>query len=188
MKILVLMPCDEKSVYLAAGLYKSLPQNIREKTFAIPMFMDYLVQTHLVDNWISSFYYAALSARKIYNATTEDEDLIIIGNVTKDFTFDIVFNMQDAEESLPYTDEFLDHIIKTVGDDSILGSYVENIYAAADSSLSLRNCIASADFLVDYLQTKGVEIACQNLQDYYQKIIVKKTLKEVVGNEFSPNQ
>ena len=32
MKILVLMPCDERAVYAAAGIYRNMSKDIKEKT------------------------------------------------------------------------------------------------------------------------------------------------------------
>jgi hypothetical protein len=173
MKILVLMPCDEKSVYMAAGIYKALPQKIREKTFAMPMFMDYLVQTKLVGNWVVSFYDALVSARKIYE--TAEEDLIIIGNVNKkDCSFDAVFNFQDAELDLVYKDDFLEKIKEMVADDEFLKGYVENMYTKEDSLMPLQNYIATADFLTAYLKTGGVEKSISKLNKEYEEKIANK--------------
>ena len=50
MKILVLMPCDERMTYIAAKIYKELPDEIKDITFSMPMFMDYLISSKVVGN------------------------------------------------------------------------------------------------------------------------------------------
>lgn len=50
MKILVLMPLDEKNTYTAAGIYKALPAKVKDITFSMPMFMDYIVGTKASSN------------------------------------------------------------------------------------------------------------------------------------------
>lgn len=169
MKILVLMPCDEKSVHMAAGIYNALPQEIREKTFPMPWFMDWVVQTNLERNWLSSLFRAFVAAKKIYEKTTDDEDLIIIGNMDKDFKFDAVFNFQDIEESLPYEDKFIDKIKKIVINEDVLYKYVKNLYGNEDSKMALQNCIATADFLTAYLKTDGIEKKIKKLNKEYKK-------------------
>ena len=56
MKILVLMPCDEKMTYIAAKIYKELPNEIKDITFSMPMFMDYLISSKVVGNWVYAFF------------------------------------------------------------------------------------------------------------------------------------
>lgn len=50
MKILVLMPCDERMTYIAAKIYKELPNEIKDITFSMPMFMDFLISSEVVGN------------------------------------------------------------------------------------------------------------------------------------------
>lgn len=45
MKILLLMPLDEKWSYIAAELYKNLTTEAKEKTFAMPMFTEWQIAT-----------------------------------------------------------------------------------------------------------------------------------------------
>ena len=47
MKILVLMPCDEKMTYYAATIYKNMPKEIKEVSFMMPMYMDFLVNNKI---------------------------------------------------------------------------------------------------------------------------------------------
>ena len=68
MKILILMPCDEQHVYTSEGIWKALPKELKENTFVMPMFMEYLVITKQVKDWIEALFFALLSAKKLYQA------------------------------------------------------------------------------------------------------------------------
>lgn len=154
MKILVLMPCDEQHVYAAAGIYKALPNEVKEITFPMPMFMDYLIETKIIGNWIMAFFDSLVSAKNLYcTAEQSNDNLIILGTAPADFEFDAVFNFQDIEESLPYEDKFLEKIREAVKSDEKLTMMVSNLYGGDKSKLALRNCEATADFLTKYLQT-----------------------------------
>lgn len=152
MKILLLMPLDEKSAYMASGIYKSLPKEIKEVTFCMPAFMEYLLITKTSPNWEYALFDSLLSAKHVYEAA-KDDNLIIIGNMPKDYKFDAIFNFQDLEESLDYNDPFIDKMREKVASEDILMKLIDNTYNKEDSKLSLHNCIATADFLTAYLQT-----------------------------------
>jgi len=150
MKILVLMPLQEQSAYMAMGIYKNLPSKLKDKTFCMPSFMDYLVSTKIVPNWEYALFDTLLVAEKM---AALDEDVIILGNTKKDYTFDAVFNFQDIDESLPYEDKFIDTMREKVKSEELLTNKVTNLYTQADSKLSLHNCLAAADFLAAYFDT-----------------------------------
>lgn len=152
MKILVLMPLQEQSAYMAMGIYKNLPAEVKDKTFCMPMFMDYLVNTKLVPNWEYALFDTLLSCQKIIEATT-DEDLIVIGNIDKKYEFDVVFNFQDINEDQKYNDPFLDTMRKKVASEALLLNMVNNMHDANESRMPLHNCLATADFLTAYLDT-----------------------------------
>ena len=151
MKILVLMPLQEQSAYMAMGIYKNLPAAVKDKTFCMPAFMDYLVTTKLVPNWEYALFDTILCAEKL--AAVEDEDLILLGNVKKDIHFDAVFNFQDINEALPYSDPFVETMKNKVRSEELLLSKVDNLYTAEDSIFRMQNCRATADFLTAYLDT-----------------------------------
>ena len=151
MKILVLMPLQEQSAYMAMGIYKNLPAEVKDKTFCMPAFMDYLVTTKLVPNWEYALFDTILCAEKL--ASVEDEDLILLGNVKKDIHFDAVFNFQDIDRALPYQDDFVEMMKNKVRSEELLLSKVNNLYAAEDSTFRMKNCRATADFLTAYLNT-----------------------------------
>lgn len=154
MKLLVLMPLDEKMVYNATTLYEALPEDVKEHTFPMPMYMQYLMTTKVCKNWIEAFFDSILSARALYRAAEKGgHDLIILGNIDKDFKFDAVFNFQDAELTLPYEDKFAQKIQTIVESEEPLLSIVSNLHTAEESKFSLRNCQASATFLSSYLTT-----------------------------------
>lgn len=173
MKILVLMPLDERSVYMAARLYNYLPEEVKDKTFAMPMFMEYLVNGKIANNWAASVFQSIIAARSIYRAAEKD-DLIIIGNINNEYKFDAIFNFQDAEKDEEYLDVFLDKL-KTI-DDEDLKKMVENMYEAKDSKMPLHNCEAAAEFLATYLTTDP------HLEEIEQEYIEKlKEIKENAG-------
>lgn len=151
MKILVLMPLQEQSAYMAMGIYKNLPAAVKDKTFCMPAFMDYLVTTKLVPNWEYALFDTILCAEKM--AAVEDEDLILLGNVNKNLHFDAIFNFQDINEALPYSDPFVETMKNKVRSEELLLSKVDNLYTAEDSTFRMKNCRATADFLTAYLDT-----------------------------------
>ena len=73
MKILVLMPLDEKWVYMANGLYNALPIEAREKTFAMPMFMQYAITTKTTPNWLYAQFDALVAVKGVYNAAKDGD-------------------------------------------------------------------------------------------------------------------
>lgn len=151
MKILVMMPLDERYAYMAMGIYKNLPSEIKDKTFCMPAFMDYLVTTKIVPNWEYALFDTLLAAEKLL--AVEDEDIILLGNTKKDFKFDVVFNFQDIDEALPYKDTFAEKMREKVKSEELLLSKIGNLYAAEDSTFALHNCRATADFLTAYLDS-----------------------------------
>ena len=154
MKILVLMPCDERMTYIAAKIYKELPNEVKDITFSMPMFMDYLVSSKIVGNWVYAFFDAFVSMKNIYKAAAkEKDDLIVFGTAPKNMKFDAIFSFQDDAEQMPYKDNFLGKVREIVEDEPKLTAYVENLYGAEDSIFNLYNCNASAGFLADYLKT-----------------------------------
>ena len=152
MKILVLMPCDERRVYYASKIFKKLSPEMKEITFIMAMFIDFLMQTKVESNPASALFYSILSAEKLYEAAKKD-DLIIFGNINKDYEFDAVFSFQDAEQTLPYDDKFITLIQEKVKDEESLMKYINNLYGAEDVKLKLRDCTASANFLTDDIKT-----------------------------------
>ena len=172
MKILILMPCDEQHVYAAEGIYQALPAKLREKTFAMPMFMEYLVITKQSEDWIGALFYSLLAAKKLFLAAEKDpqEDLIIIGNASADLSFDAVFSFQDIEESMDYQDLFIEKLKGLVSKEEILLTQLENLHTKDKSLFNLTNCIASADFIAKYIKT-DVKHKLEKLKKEYEEQI-----------------
>ena len=85
MKILILMPCDEKWVHAATGIFKNLAPEVKEVAYPIPMYMEYLIDTRISKNWLEAFFDAQLSARAYCDAAQKNDlDLLVIGNVSKE--------------------------------------------------------------------------------------------------------
>ena len=154
MKILVLMPLDEQHVWAATAIYNSLPHEIRDKTFAMPMFMEYLVDTKVTPNWTYALFDALYSANALCAAATEaKDDIIIIGNTSNAWEFDAVFNFQDIELELPYEDKFLEKVAEVVKDEEKLATMLKDLHRSSESRVSLKNCRATANFLAAYFAT-----------------------------------
>lgn len=153
MKILVLMPLDEKTTYMAAGIYKGLTAHAKDNCFAMPSFMDYAVVTKIAPNWTYALFDSILSAEKVYEAAEkEKKDLIVIGNMPRKYKFDLIVNFQDLVESLPYEDKFVAKVKEIIGEDAKLTPMLD-LYDDADSSLAMHNVLATADFLSKYIET-----------------------------------
>lgn len=164
------MPCDEQHVYAAEGIYKHLPEEIKNVTFPMPMFMDYLIQTKTVGNWIMAFMDTLYSAKKLYECA--DKDLIVIGTLPTTCEFDAIFNFQEIDESLPYEDKFLEKIKEIVKPERVLSDMVDNLVTADKSIFALHDCKATADFLSKYIKTDVKEIL-NALENEFAQIGVK---------------
>lgn len=174
------MPCDERMVYTAAKIYKELPNDIKDITFSMPMFMDYLISSKVVGNWVYAFFDAMVSMKNIYKtAVKSKDDLIVFGTAPKNMKFDVIFSFQDDAEQMPYKDNFLHKIKDIVKDEPKLTAYVENLYGAEDSKFNLYNCRASAGFLSEYIKTDP------KLEDIRAKYEGKLKFKKKVRNNES---
>lgn len=181
MKILLLMPCDEQHAHAAAGIYKALPQEMKDITFPMPMFMDYLIQTKIVGNWIMAFFDTLISAKNIYRTAEQNNDnLIIIGTAPAEMEFDAVFNFQEIEESLPYKDSFLEKIREAVKSDEKLSRMVNNLVPGSQSKMALRDCAATADFLSKYIKT-DIKNKLEVLRKEYEQQLKGVKLDEYKG-------
>lgn len=153
MRILVLMPCDERAVYVAAAFYRQLPEKLKDQCFSMPMFMDYLTSTEMVKNWVYAFFDSLVSAEALLRGLTDNENFIICGNVDKKYQFDIVLNLQEENSNLLYQDNFIDHIKTIVEDEPILSNRISNLYEATDSTLPLYNAELGAQLVADLIAT-----------------------------------
>lgn len=166
MKILVLMPLDEKNTYMAAGIYKGLTAHAKDICFSMPNFMDYAITTKLSQNWEYALFYSILSAEKVYEISEkENNNLIVIGNMPKKYKFDLIVNFQDLVESLPYEDKFLEMMKKKVEGEEKLVEMVD-MYGNEDSNLAMHNVLATADFLSKYIET---DPHLEDIEADYQK-------------------
>lgn len=182
MKILLLMPCDEQHTYAATGIYKALPKEIKDITFAIPCFMEYLIDSKVVGNWLMALFDSMLSCRKLCDAATQtNDDLIIIGNAPMDVKFDAIFNFQEIDEALPYKDRFMEMAGKLTAEDDRLSSMVLDVHTAEESIMPLYNCVATADFLTHYLKSDD---SIKELQKKYRKQLDElKKVEKKYGND-----
>ena len=153
MKILVLMPLSESHSHIAMAIHKAMPHEVKDKTFIMPAYIDYLLTTGAAENSIYAVSNALLSAQILYKQAEEKkEDIIIFGNIDKAYKFDAIFSCQDDKVDMPYVDG---RAVKM--QELVKGSDVEyiakDLYTAADSQMILHNPVAIADFLTAYLDT-----------------------------------
>lgn len=153
MKILVLMPLSESHSHIAMAIYNAMPHDVKDKTFIMPAYIDYLLTAKVVENTIYAVSNALLSAQILYGQAEEKkEDLIIFGNIDNSFKFDVIFNCQDLEKDLPYIDGRAEKMQELVKDTEV--EYIAHeLYTNKDSEMPLHNAIAIADFLTAYLKT-----------------------------------
>ena len=165
MKILLLMPLDEKYVWIATAIFSRLNEKVKQVTFPMPMYMEYLFQTKKAENWTYAMFDTIVSANYLYKTAKEkNEDFILIGNCKAENEFDAVFNFQDIEEELPYKDNFLEHIQTLVNDEPLLKDTLAGFHQQSESQMSLINCTATAHFLERYIDT-DMEIKDEKIKE-----------------------
>ena len=189
MKILILMPMDERMVYAATGIYKYLPDDKKDITFSIPMFMQYLVTTNTCGDWLHAIFLAQIAAKHFIE---QHKDYIIIGNVDANNKFDVVFNFQDIDEDLDYEDKALDKFKEVINNSeeveakNFLLSYINNLHLASESKMPLHNCRATAQFLSDVIDSdphleqfeSQKREAIDKLYDIFGKKVVEEGTKK----------
>jgi len=162
MKILVLMPLDERLVYQAAAIFAHLPKTVQDKTLIMPMLMDYAMQTEVSPTWMHAVFFGMIAARESYKLAEKDgDDILIFGNTTKNHTFDLIFNFQDADFDAPYEDKTIERYRQTIQEGNeaaglekeMLLKYLTNLYEAQDSSMPLHDIKATADFLGELMMS-----------------------------------
>jgi hypothetical protein len=147
------MPLDERMSHYAYKIYSELPNEIKEITFSMPMFMEYTIITRVAQNWKHALFKALAGAERKYSEAG-DGDLVIFGNMPSDFHFDAVFNFQDDKLQLPHEDNFLARVREEeVASKSISAARLENMHGASESKFQLTNCKATAGFLSEYIKT-----------------------------------
>jgi hypothetical protein len=165
MKILVLMPCDEKVVYWAAEIYKNLDDNIKDNSFFVPMFMDYLIQTKQAENWVYALADGLISANLLCKkADEEKKDIIIFGNASSDIEFDEIFSFQDNELIAPYSDLFIEKTKTIFTDAKEFITVLENLHTKNDVKLMLTNCKATATLINDLIKS---QVDLEKIKDNY---------------------
>ena len=174
MKILVLMPLDEKWSYIATALYENLTEEAKQKTFAMPMFTEWQMATKklvvgkdLPLHWNTATFGTIIKAREMYKLQdAAKQDFMLIGNIRPDYKFDAIFNFQDIEEDLPFKDDFAAKVKDLVQSEEVLAKLINNLYDNKDSIMPLHNCLATADFLSAYIKT---DPGLDKLKAEYQK-------------------
>lgn len=184
MKILLLMPIDEQHTVAATEIYKDLPNEIREKTFSMPMYMQYLVSTHIAKYWEYALVDTMYASNKLLSALDKKDDYLLIGNAPAAVEFDAIFNFQDIEFDEKYEDKFLKKVAELVKADETLYNLVSNLHTADESKMCLHNCLATADFLAAYM---GTDPRLDKIKEKYEETLKFKE-KSGHGSIFKNNR
>lgn len=179
MKILILMPLDERFTFIAASLYKNLRDEVKQDTFCMPMFSEWqmvtkkMVFADLPIHWNMATFGSLVKAKEFYKQQEKDKkDILIIGNTPVDCKFDMVFNFQDAEKDLPYCDKFLDQL-KGISNDSAVQNIL-NTYNESAVKMTLHDYKAAGEFLSAYLKT---DPQLDQIKEKYKDILHFKEVK-----------
>lgn len=174
MKILVLVPNNLTNLEYCTKIWEKLNPEIQEKSFCIPMYIQYLVDTNQVKDQTEAFFYAMRAAEMVYQNIKVGDTAIIFGNMNKGYTFDVVFNFQDNHYNM-YKDYFIEALNEVIKPDSkddsaykILSRYTTNLHEANESSLILMDIDAASEFLNSYTST-DVEQTLKDLRLEYLK-------------------
>ena len=169
MKILVLMPLDERQVFHAMGLYAALDSATKAKCINMPGFMDWTILVGKAKNWEDALLKAIITADKAIRQK-EQEDIIVFGNVPVDAAkFDLVVSYKDGADSSSYQDKFLEMMREKAAQEPQLANLTQKMYTADDAKLNMVNRQATGDFLSQYIKT-GVETDDQLRQQYQNRI------------------
>ena len=172
MKILVLVPNNLTNLEYCMKIWEKLSPEIQQKSFCIPMYMQYLVETKQVKDQTEAFFYAMRAAEMVYNSIKLGDTGIIFGNMNKDYRFDTIFNFQNNKYAMykDYFIEALNEVIKPDGEDDsaykILSQYTSNLHEANESTLILMDIDAASEFLNKYAAT-DVEQTLKDLRTQY---------------------
>ena len=160
MKILLMIPLDEKWSYIAAALYKNLDTETQNNTFCMPMFTEWQLATHnmiigkeLVEHWNVATFGSIVKAREMYHLQdAANKDFLLIGNINPGYKFDAIFNFQDILEDMPYKDLYIEKMREVFKDEPALAKNLV-FYDATASKMPLHNIKATAQFLSSYMKT-----------------------------------
>ena len=160
MKILVLMPLDEKWSYIATELWKNLGKEAKQDSFSMPMFTEWQMQTKkfvlgndLLPHWNVATLGTILKTKEVYQVqAAAHKNFLLIGNISPDFQFDAIFNFQDPSTDALYEDHYLDCLREKFKDTPVIAEQLK-LYDASASTMPLHDIKAAAAFLTSYLQT-----------------------------------
>ena len=172
MRILVLVPNNLTNLEYCMKIWEKLSPEVQQKSFCIPMYMQYLVDTKQVKDQTEAFFYAMRAAEMVYNDIKVGDTGIIFGNMSKHYRFDTIFNFQNNKYAMykDYFIEALNEVIKPDGEDDsaykTLSKYTSNLHEANESTLILMDIDATSEFLNSYTST-NVEQTLKDLRTQY---------------------
>lgn len=154
MRILILMPLDERCVFSSWGLYKELEN--KDKVLNLVGFTDYMYQTRgKKDLW-------EVAVASTINSIDSSSYDIVIGNASIEDKFDIIFNMTDGVNQEPYED-----LCIKKGEELLNCDF--NLHKAEESKLCLIDFKASAELINSlYRDGKDSEEKIQEIKKRYE--------------------
>lgn len=170
MKILVLTPFNKSGAMLCTQIWEQLNPDIQHIGFSVPMYMQYLIETKQAEGLPEAYFYSMKAAELVYHQS--QKDLIIFGNMSTDFEFDVIFNLRENDREF-----FVEALREVVGDESeLLAHFLTNQHSEKESVLKLKGVDETANFLNRYLHTK--------VQDELDKLIFEyhKQIKNIEAN------
>ena len=159
MKILVLMPLDERQVYNCVGLWKAFvaaqgQEWTSDNLFFMPLYMDYLTTTGKSINWMEAAGQAIISTKEMVAAS--NKNVIVFGN-------------------LPVTVTTLDLVLEAIckiaqeSNDDYLKQLFSNFYTADASIMALQIFTATAGFLSKwYTSEEQVDTVTERYKDKFK--------------------
>lgn len=160
MKILLLMPIDEKWSFMAAAIFNQLSDKAKDACFSLAMFSEWQIVTKkliigadLPINWNTATFGSLMKAKEWYKQREKDnKDCIIIGNVDASLSFDAVFNFQDEFEDLKYKDLYIEKLQDAFKDTRVITNAL-TLHKQEESKMTLHNIAATATFISAYCET-----------------------------------
>ena len=178
MKILLMIPLDEKWSYIATALYKNLDKETQNNTFCMPMFTEWQLATKkmiigndLPQNWSVATFGSIVKAREMYKLSElNNDDFILIGNINPQYKFDMIFNFQTEEKDEVYEDLYIEKLKIIFKDDKVLYDSLI-FYDSTASMMTLHNIKAAANFISDYIKT---DANIDKIKEKYKDTLVFK--------------
>jgi hypothetical protein len=155
MRILIQTPLNQREAISSSRLMAKLNQLDDVYAFSMAGFLDYVLTTGKIENFEEAFFKTITSIENV-EETFRDlfglEHLIIIGTVSKDFKFDIVFSFNSDNEMVGKHDHDIDMYIEKYKNNESVSKFLSNLYTEQDSESYLIDEDAIVGFVKDLIE------------------------------------